>query len=372
MPKIYNQNYYDFNPNAQEYDHHHQQHNYPPSPHQNDHNDHDHHPITHHKAGDESDNPQVTFRSSSSPLLNTMTPKRSRLKSCPTSRWSLSSILMASTIVIFMFNCNIQVESANIISSLITTRQSVSNAFSNIDWKHWLLKFSELAIPAIKDNLYESQSSHVHSVASPPQTSVSVFHPHQSSSSPSSFVSNLIPDDKQLSTLWNIINIARYVLSFPQQCFYQGESYPCGLGMNCWMSGKRPVDLCSGGVVWSCCVPQNVQASPANVIKEAECGRTYARNAKIVGGENVRYGEVPWQVAVVKRQYFQSEDFMRRSSHQSKMGRHCCPLCIQVSPRPSLCVIPILHVLQITDILTQPQWLICMSDHSDLHPNQSV
>lgn len=70
------------------------------------------------------------------------------------------------------------------------------------------------------------------------------------------------------------------------------------------MSGKRPLDLCSGGVVWSCCVPYAVQASPANVIRDPECGRTYARNAKIVGGENVRYGEVPWQAAVVKRQYF--------------------------------------------------------------------
>lgn len=30
----------------------------------------------------------------------------------------------------------------------------------------------------------------------------------------------------------------------------------------------------------------------------------YTRNSKIVGGENVKYGEVPWQAAVVKRQYF--------------------------------------------------------------------
>lgn len=38
--------------------------------------------------------------------------------------------------------------------------------------------------------------------------------------------------------------------------------------MNCWMQGKRPVDLCSGGVLWSCCVPYAVQASPAGVIKD--------------------------------------------------------------------------------------------------------
>lgn len=34
------------------------------------------------------------------------------------------------------------------------------------------------------------------------------------------------------------------------------------------MQGKRPVDLCSGGVLWSCCVPYNVQASPAGVISD--------------------------------------------------------------------------------------------------------
>lgn len=57
-------------------------------------------------------------------------------------------------------------------------------------------------------------------------------------------------------------------VAFPQQCFYQGEQYSCGVGMNCWMQGKRPVDLCSGGVLWSCCVPYAVQTSPAGVIKD--------------------------------------------------------------------------------------------------------
>lgn len=28
------------------------------------------------------------------------------------------------------------------------------------------------------------------------------------------------------------------------------------------------------------------------------------RSSKIVGGENAKYGQVPWQAAVVKRQYF--------------------------------------------------------------------
>lgn len=34
-----------------------------------------------------------------------------------------------------------------------------------------------------------------------------------------------------------------------------------------------------------------------------ECGKSYMRSSKIVGGENAKYGQVPWQAAVVKRQY---------------------------------------------------------------------
>ena len=57
-------------------------------------------------------------------------------------------------------------------------------------------------------------------------------------------------------------------LAFPQQCHYQGEQYQCGTGMGCWMQGMRPVDLCSGGVMWSCCVPHSVPASPAGILHE--------------------------------------------------------------------------------------------------------
>ena len=64
------------------------------------------------------------------------------------------------------------------------------------------------------------------------------------------------------------LHVPRFLTAFPQECFYQGESFACGLGMNCWMQGKRPVDLCSGGVLWSCCVPFSVQASPAGVISD--------------------------------------------------------------------------------------------------------
>ena len=37
---------------------------------------------------------------------------------------------------------------------------------------------------------------------------------------------------------------------------------------------------------------------------KSECGRVYSRTGKIVGGDSAKFGEVPWQAAVVKRQYF--------------------------------------------------------------------
>lgn len=77
--------------------------------------------------------------------------------------------------------------------------------------------------------------------------------------------------DKTLDvqTLTNIINVARYILSFPQKCFYRGNAYSCGLGVSCWIQGKRPVDLCNGGVIWSCCVPRNAEPSKAGMVKDA-------------------------------------------------------------------------------------------------------
>ncbi|XP_077564125.1 trypsin-1-like isoform X1 [Haemaphysalis longicornis] len=107
-----------------------------------------------------------------------------------------------------------------------------------------------------------------------------------------------------VQTLTNIVNVARYILSaFPQKCFYRGNAYSCGLGLSCWIQGKRPVDLCNGGIIWSCCVPRNAEPSKAGMVKDALCGKTYLRNSKVVGGENAKFGQQPWQAAVVKRSF---------------------------------------------------------------------
>ncbi|XP_032688301.1 uncharacterized protein LOC116852246 isoform X2 [Odontomachus brunneus] len=40
----------------------------------------------------------------------------------------------------------------------------------------------------------------------------------------------------------------------PQSCKYKGAKFECGLSISCVLGGGRPVDLCSGGMIWSCCV----------------------------------------------------------------------------------------------------------------------
>ena len=42
----------------------------------------------------------------------------------------------------------------------------------------------------------------------------------------------------------------------PNHCWYQGHRYECGLSLSCVFAGSKPLDLCNGGMVWSCCVPR--------------------------------------------------------------------------------------------------------------------
>lgn len=40
----------------------------------------------------------------------------------------------------------------------------------------------------------------------------------------------------------------------PQTCKYRSKKYECGLSISCILGGGKPMDLCSGGMIWSCCV----------------------------------------------------------------------------------------------------------------------
>lgn len=75
---------------------------------------------------------------------------------------------------------------------------------------------------------------------------------------------------------WRSYLSLRTRAAFPQKCFYRGSAYSCGLGVSCWIQGKRPVDLCNGGVIWSCCVPRNAEPSKEGMVKDARKMHTSA------------------------------------------------------------------------------------------------
>ncbi|KAI8441489.1 hypothetical protein MSG28_015078 [Choristoneura fumiferana] len=51
----------------------------------------------------------------------------------------------------------------------------------------------------------------------------------------------------------------------PQTCRYRGARYPCGLSISCVLGGGKPMDLCSGGMIWACCVDRDTTERPSEV-----------------------------------------------------------------------------------------------------------
>ncbi|XP_049817559.1 serine proteinase stubble isoform X3 [Aethina tumida] len=50
----------------------------------------------------------------------------------------------------------------------------------------------------------------------------------------------------------------------PQSCRYKGVKYECGLSISCVLGGGRPLDLCSGGMIWACCVDRDTVHTPTH------------------------------------------------------------------------------------------------------------
>lgn len=61
-------------------------------------------------------------------------------------------------------------------------------------------------------------------------------------------------------------SISIYVSVIPQSCWYKGIKFDCGLSISCVLAGGKPLDLCSGGMIWSCCVsPEKITVKDPNI-----------------------------------------------------------------------------------------------------------
>ncbi|XP_072937477.1 uncharacterized protein [Epargyreus clarus] len=51
----------------------------------------------------------------------------------------------------------------------------------------------------------------------------------------------------------------------PQSCRFRGARFSCGLSISCVMNGGKPLDLCSGGLIWACCVDKDTTERPSEI-----------------------------------------------------------------------------------------------------------